>query len=95
MSVDNEPAPAGLPQYVRFSDLKRAGIVNNWPTLRHLIRNNDFPSGVRLSSNVRAWLVDEVRAWCATRPVGQKIVSPRAREQKHEAALATTDVTAL
>jgi len=58
-----------LPQYVRFADLKAAGIVNNWMQVKRLVEVEGFPLGVRLSPNVRAWTVAEIRAWLATRPV--------------------------
>ena len=59
-----------LPQYVRFVDLKAAGIVDNWTQLKRIVEVEGFPPGVMLSPNTRAWLVSDVRAWLATRPAG-------------------------
>src|SRR5262245_30882450 len=59
-SSDDDSADRGLPVYVRFVDLKRANIVRNWPQLLRLIASEDFPPGVQLSANTRAWCLDEV-----------------------------------
>jgi hypothetical protein len=53
MSSINENT--GLPHYVRFRDLRAAGIVDNWQQLFRLIEDYGFPSGQLLSPNVRAW----------------------------------------
>lgn len=74
-----------LPRYVRFRDLRISGIADNWPQLLRLIEQHGFPSGRLLSPNVRAWTIDEVEAWVATRPIARKAVQPR-KQRETEAA---------
>lgn len=66
-----------LPVYVRFRDINAAGIAKNWPTLTRLIEEENFPRGVMLSPNIRAWRLDEIRAWLETRPIDRKPVPTR------------------
>src|SRR5262245_23056476 len=66
-----------LPIYVRARDIRDAGIARNWPTLTRLIEEEGFPRGVMLSPNIRAWRLDEIEAWLATRPVERKPVPTR------------------
>jgi predicted DNA-binding transcriptional regulator AlpA len=66
-----------LPVYVRFRDIKTAGIAKNWPTLTRLIEEEGFPRGVMLSPNIRAWKLAEVEQWLASRPVERKPVPTR------------------
>jgi hypothetical protein len=66
-----------LPHYVRFCDLRAAGIVDNWQQLCRLIEDYGFPCGQLLSPNVRARNRDEVRKWLDARPVERKIIAPR------------------
>ena len=54
----------------RFLDLKRLGIVGNYTTLLRWIASGDFPAGIYLGANTRAWLVSEIEDWIASRPVG-------------------------
>jgi predicted DNA-binding transcriptional regulator AlpA len=75
-----------LPVLVRFTDLKAAGITDNWPHLARLIDQCGFPSGILLSRNVRAWDAASVRQWLAARPVERKIVNPPRKQREHEAA---------
>jgi hypothetical protein len=79
-----------LPVYVRYVDLEANGIVNNRTQLLRLIENENFPVGIMLSPNCRAWRADEVEAWLATRPVERKIsppaTKPRGRPRKLVAA---------
>jgi len=78
-----------LPQYCRFHDLIAANIATNWPQLIRVIDSEGFPEGVLLSRNIRAWLVDDVRAWLARRPTGRKKIvlppqadgNPKARKE--------------
>ena len=59
--------------YLRFRDLKARGIVGNWMTLKRWIEKENFPSGVKLGPNSRAWTETEVNKWLAGRPqAGQK-----------------------
>jgi hypothetical protein len=76
---DDSAARRALPTYVRYGDLVAAGIVGNWTTLSRLINVEGFPVGVMLSPNVRAWRLDEVEAWLATRPSDRKSVPNRWR----------------
>jgi predicted DNA-binding transcriptional regulator AlpA len=69
---DAAARPSLLPVYVRFRDIRAAGIAKNWPTLSRLIDEEGFPRGVMLSPNMRAWLLTEVQDWLATRPVERK-----------------------
>ncbi len=54
-------------RYYRYTDLVKAGIVNNRTTLGRWIKNYGFPRGVLLGPNTRAWPADEVDAWLAAR----------------------------
>jgi hypothetical protein len=72
-SSDDDGAPR-LPVYVRFADLRAAGIVSNWPQLYNIIDDYGFPPGVMLSPNVRAWDVEDVQRWLDTRPTNRKKV---------------------
>jgi hypothetical protein len=76
-SYAEHAAQAGLPVFLRYGDLVAANIVRNWPSLLRLIDEEGFPAGAMLSRNVRAWALDEVMAWLATRPTARKIVPPR------------------
>jgi predicted DNA-binding transcriptional regulator AlpA len=53
---------------LRFADLKSRGIVRNWVTLLRWIENENFPPGMRLGPNTRAWSEDEIAKWIAARP---------------------------
>jgi predicted DNA-binding transcriptional regulator AlpA len=67
----------GFPIYIRYGDLEAAGIARNWPTLTRLIEEEGFPRGVMLSPNIRAWKLDDITAWLATRPIERKPVPTR------------------
>ena len=67
-----------LPVYVRFADLVRANVVGSWTQLSRLIGHENFPPGVMLSRNVRAWRLDEVNAWLDARPSAKKVMPPGA-----------------
>ncbi len=75
-----------LPHYVRFRDLRAAGIVDNWEQLRNLVNDYAFPQGVLLSPNVRAWNLENVQHWLATRPTERKAAPPRRAKATEEAA---------
>ena len=49
-------------KYLRFSDLRERGIVNNRVTLGRWIRDQGFPPGFLLGPNSRAWTEDEIEA---------------------------------
>ena len=82
-------ARRALPVYVRYADLVAAGIVANWTTLLRLIDAEDFPAGTMIGANTRAWRVDEVEAWLASRPSARKIMPPGARPPSRKRATTT------
>jgi hypothetical protein len=55
-------------QLISFAGLRQAGIVANWSTLRRMIDRDNFPAGIRLGPNRRAFYLHEVEAWVASRP---------------------------
>lgn len=46
--------------YLRFTDLQKKKIVNNWTTLQRWIKAGHFPPGRKIGPNSRAWTEDEV-----------------------------------
>ena len=74
MSSETEIGARRLPSYVRFRDLRNAGIVDNWEQLRNLVADYHFPPGMLLSPNTRVWDIKDVRAWLASRPSERKKV---------------------
>jgi hypothetical protein len=76
------PFTSPLPQFVRFRDLRSSGIVDNWQQLFRLIEDHNFPAGRLISPNARAWTVDEVTSWIASRPTERKKVT--LPHHKHE-----------
>jgi predicted DNA-binding transcriptional regulator AlpA len=72
--------------YLRFADLKRMGIVNNWQTLKRWIRDQSFPPGIMLGGNTRAWREDEIEAWLASRPIagGRQDGDSRPKAEREE-----------
>jgi hypothetical protein len=68
-----------IEQHYRFVDLKRKGLIGNWPTLRHLQKVHGFPAGKKLGGNMRVWTAREVNEWLASRPSDIKIIPPNAR----------------
>jgi hypothetical protein len=75
--VSDTPAPVRL---YRFADLCAANIVKNWPQLRRLQDNQNFPRGFLLSPHARCWDASEVEAWLASRRAAS------ARAPQHQAA---------
>jgi predicted DNA-binding transcriptional regulator AlpA len=59
-----------LPTFLRFPDLKRMGIVRNWTTLQRWIDSGDFPPGIKLGPNSRAWTDTSIEEWLDSRPNG-------------------------
>jgi hypothetical protein len=57
-----------LRQWVRFRDLKAAGVVDNWTQLRRLIDTEGFPAGRYAGRNTRIWTAAEIEAWLDGRP---------------------------
>jgi predicted DNA-binding transcriptional regulator AlpA len=65
-------------KWIRYNDLVAKGIVNSRMTLKRLIDSQDFPPGVLITPNARAWSEAEVDAWIATRPAARKPSTRRA-----------------
>src|SRR5271169_3810607 len=65
--------PSPLPTFIKFADLKAAGIVNNHCALRILIDNHNFPKGRWLGSATHVWTLNEVEQWLANRPVERPV----------------------
>jgi predicted DNA-binding transcriptional regulator AlpA len=63
-----------LSRYIRYRDLVAAGIVGSWMQLNRMINVEGFPEGLMLSANIRAWPVDEVERWLASRPTAKKVM---------------------
>jgi hypothetical protein len=68
----------GFPVFCRYDDLVAAGIVQNWTTLLRLIDDEQFPPGVMIGPNTRAWALSELQAWLACRPSARKVMPPKA-----------------
>jgi Prophage CP4-57 regulatory protein (AlpA) len=60
--------PQQLTALVSFADLRQRGIFTNWSSLRRAIDHENFPHGIQLGPNRRAWFLHEVEAWIASRP---------------------------
>ena len=56
-----------IPELLRFKDLQRLKIINNWPTLKRRVQKDGFPAGRYVGSS-RVWFVAEVLAWLDARP---------------------------
>jgi predicted DNA-binding transcriptional regulator AlpA len=74
-------AQTGFPVLLRFVDLEAAGIVQSWAQLGHLIKDEKFPAGILLSSNIRAWRLDAVQDWLASRPTTRPPPEEKLRER--------------
>ncbi len=68
---------------IRYNDLVAKGVVNSRMTLKRLIDFQDFPPGVLITPNARAWNEDDVDAWIASRPAARK---PSTRTSTSQAA---------
>jgi hypothetical protein len=51
-----------------FADLKKAGIVSHWSSLRQLVDCEGFPPGILLSPGKRVWTEASIVEWLASRP---------------------------
>jgi hypothetical protein len=51
-----------------------------------MIAGEGFPTSIMLGPNTRAWRLDEVEAWLASRPMARKIVNPMSAEAKAKRA---------
>jgi predicted DNA-binding transcriptional regulator AlpA len=56
-----------MARFLKFTDLKARGIVNNRMTLRRWIADQAFPTGIQLGPNSVAWRDDEIENWLASR----------------------------
>jgi hypothetical protein len=65
--------PSPLPTFIKFADLKAAGIVANHCALRILIERHGFPKGRWFGSATHAWTVAEVEEWLAERPAERPV----------------------
>jgi predicted DNA-binding transcriptional regulator AlpA len=65
---------------LRFRDLKRIGLIENWPTLRRRIESQGFPPGKLLGPNTRVWTEGEVEAWFVSRP--ERLEDPPPENEK-------------
>lgn len=72
-------------EFLRFADLKAAGICDDRATLRRWQQEQAFPLAYVMSANSIAWSASEIRDWLSKRPRG-KAPQPqrRARETKKE-----------
>ncbi len=65
------PSDQPLDTWVSFADLRGAGIVDNWVTLRRWQQDPEirFPAGRLFGPNTRRWaLRGEIQPWLASRP---------------------------
>jgi len=69
-------------RYLRFADLKAAGIVNNWPSLKNRIEKFGFPPGRLIGPNSRVWSEQEIADYVASRPTDRKPAPRRYRSPK-------------
>jgi hypothetical protein len=53
---------------LRFHDLQKRKIVNNWATLSRWIQHEGFPAGIKPGPNTRAWDEASIDQWLASRP---------------------------
>jgi predicted DNA-binding transcriptional regulator AlpA len=78
-------------KYLRYRDLVERQIVNNRTTLQRWIRDYNFPAGLLLGPNSRAWPADQVEAWLAARAAETESadaeVKPEAPAAEREAAV--------
>ncbi len=68
---------------IRYPDLVAKGVVNSRMTLKRLIDHANFPPGLLITPNARAWDEAEVDNWIASRPAARK---PSTRTSTSQAA---------
>jgi predicted DNA-binding transcriptional regulator AlpA len=73
-------------KWIRYNDLMAKGVVNSRMTLKRLIDTQDFPPGVLITPNARAWNEAEVDAWIAGRPAARKPSTRKDRSHSTHAA---------
>jgi predicted DNA-binding transcriptional regulator AlpA len=57
---------------LRFKHLKQRRIVENWPQLKRLVQQENFPPGRLLGPNTRAWTEEEIDGWLDARPTARE-----------------------
>jgi hypothetical protein len=77
---------------LRFADLKKRGIVNNWPQLKRSQTLHGFPVGKMLSPNVRGWPEHEVDKWLSERPT-ERTQPPNGAARRAKRARATPEIS--
>jgi hypothetical protein len=85
--VTGKPSSNITPLFLRYADLKKMGIVFNYPHLRRL-KAIGFPQGKWLSSNVRVWLKSKIDAWVASMPTERPVLPEYAKRRDRKAAAA-------
>jgi predicted DNA-binding transcriptional regulator AlpA len=68
-------------KWIRYPDLVAKGIVNSRMTLQRLIDFQDFPAGILITPNARAWDEAEIDRWIANRPTARKPSTRKAKSQ--------------
>jgi hypothetical protein len=76
------PELAGL-HLLRPRHLKKLGIADSY---RSLVRDRGFPPGFKPSPGVRAWTVESVQKWIASRPTFDNAPLKGAARRRAEAA---------
>ena len=71
-----------LPTFIRYPELKAAGLVKNWTNLRERILHHGFPPGRLIGPNMRAWTPEEIRDYVASCPTAPKLIPPRRKRSK-------------
>ena len=62
-----------MSKFLRFKDLRDRGIVTNRVTLARWIKEQEFPRGILLGPNSRAYAEDQVDEWLETRAAKREI----------------------
>jgi predicted DNA-binding transcriptional regulator AlpA len=66
---------------LRYSDLLKAGLFKNRPSLKKAIEEYGFPPGKLTGPNTRTWGEGEVEAYITTRPVEPKAIVRKPRSE--------------
>jgi predicted DNA-binding transcriptional regulator AlpA len=67
--LSNPKTGAPLRRWVRFHDLRAAGIADSRTQLGRLIKNVGFPRGKLLGPKIVAWDAAEIEAWIDAQPL--------------------------
>ena len=79
-----------VPRFLRLSDLQERGIAMTHQAVRHMQKNESFPSGRLLGPGTRVWTVSEINDWSATRPVEVSEQARRRAQRSIEARRGST-----